>query len=318
VDAAVATDELVGTLGVDERCEYVGITLPFLKARPAQDGEHRYVYCEASNEAWDQEHERVAQEALKGSVDLFLSKGNLDIEHKSILGPLAGAENPREWEIGVPLAVKFDGGTRTFVKGELYRKHPKADWFWQTITVQEPPMRWFPSVGGQPLARVQRTDPHTGEKRAIITKAKWINLAFAREPQNLSVPGVSLMPLGAFAKAIAFAAGERCCLGPDCAEGTTCKAITAGYGTDSAQLTGGAALRRQSIQGGVLRLWDSKLAKYLNSATCQHVHAPQTRETILDHFSTCEGLAPADAAAATTRLLRMQERRRARRGGRHA
>jgi hypothetical protein len=314
-------DDLLGTFAEGEPVPLLCVDFPFLKARPAQDGERRYLYCEASNEALDQEGEVVRQKALRDATPFFLSNGNVDIEHKSILPPqVTGAENPREWEIGRPVDVRF-GGTETFVKAELYAKNPKADWFWSTIAVQEPPMPWFPSVGGIPLARETKVDPHTGTARVIITKAKWFNLAFAREPQNLAVAAAQIIPIGAFLKALAFANGTRCCLGPDCSPETTCKAVTAGYGTDSATLTGGAALRRQSIQGGVLHLWDSHLAKYvhaLGTDACPHSRAPQTTDTLHDHFSTCAGLAPADAAAATTRLLRMQARRRARRGGRQA
>jgi hypothetical protein len=324
VEAAAAdrahADDLRGTFAEGEPVSLICVDFPFLKARPAQDGDRRYIYCEASNEVRDQEGEVVKQSALRGSKDFFLSNGNVDIEHKSILPTaVTGVENPREWEIGRPVDVRF-GDTETFCKSEIYQRNPKSEWFWGTIAVQDPPMQWFPSVGGIPLARETKVDPHTGEARVIITKAKWFNLAFAREPQNLAVSPAKIVPIGAFLKALAFASGARCCLGPDCSPESTCKAITAGYGTDSATLTGGAALRRQSIQGGVLHLWDQHLAKYvraLGTDACPHSRAPQTIDTLHNHFSTCAGLAPADAAAATTRLLRMQARRRARRGGRH-
>jgi hypothetical protein len=36
----------------------------FFKARPATEGDNRFVYCEPSNENWDAQHERVLQQAL--------------------------------------------------------------------------------------------------------------------------------------------------------------------------------------------------------------------------------------------------------------
>ena len=62
----------------------------FFKARPATEGDHRFVYCEPSNENWDAQNERVLQKALAESAPHFLKFGNIDIDHLSLLGSRHG------------------------------------------------------------------------------------------------------------------------------------------------------------------------------------------------------------------------------------
>jgi hypothetical protein len=282
-----------------------------LKARAAEEGGQRIVFAEAANEAWDQEGERIETGALLGSVGLFLSKGNIDLEHKSFIGERLGLPNPREYEIGRPLEV-LSGDRRVFVKGFIYRGLERADWFWKSLTTVAPPMPWFASVGGIPTKRRTVFDKAAGKHRSIVTEARWVNLAFAREPINLSVPAVSVTPFGEFAKAAAWALAQPECDGESC---ECVKAITAGYGTDSATLTGGAALRRQSLHGAVLSPWDEQATRYLKAIgtpSCDHtgVSGPITHETITDHFATCEGLEHAEAKRAAARFLTTIARRR--------
>lgn len=292
---------------VQEDAKLLCLEAPFWKARPVEEGGKRFVFCEASNEAWDAQEERILKAALLGSRELYLAKGNIDIDHITMLGPRSGAANPREWEIGLPREVG-EGDRAVFVKGEIYQKHPKADWFWKTVTEQIPPMRWFPSVGGVPVEHTTVVDPRTGKSRRVITKARWVNLAFAREPVNLSVPEVQVTPIGAFAKAVAYAMSDPgaivChCVGQDC--GCLTKAVTAGYGTDAAGLSGGAALRRQSIQGAPIRATMAEYLQRLGSGACPHdgAHGRITHEALVDHFATCKGMAQPEARRMATRLL---------------
>jgi len=301
------------------------LTCDMLKTRVADEAGDRFIYCEASNEAVDQQNERIRLGALLESRDLFLRQGNLDIDHLTLVGYRLGLSNPHEWELGQPVAAEANDGSM-WVKGRIYTGQEKADYFWKSLTEMVPPMRWHPSVAGEVLERKTIVDPRTKATRRIVTKARWINLGFSKQPQNLSLAGVSVQPIGAFQKAAAWALGERCCDHGDCDGDGQCettefqKTITAGYGTDSATLTGGGALRRQSIQGGVVDPLAGPHTRLLRGGiVCPHTRGQTLKDGGLKaHFRDCEGMdehaAEKAAVAFTDRLVR---RRRARREGRH-
>lgn len=298
------------------------LTLDLCKARVAEEAGDRFVYCEASNEAIDQQNEKIKLDALLESRDLFLRQGNLDIDHLTLVGYRLGLSNPHEWELGQPVAAEPRNGSM-WVKGRIYVGQEKADFFWKSLTDLVPPMRWHPSVAGEVLERKTIVDPRTKATRRIVTKAKWLNLGFSKQPQNLSLAGVSVQPLGAFAKAAAWAAGDRCCDHGDCDGDGLCetdtfqKTITAGYGTDSAALTGGGALRRQSIQGGIVDPLDGPHTRLLRGGiVCPHTRGGATLKGggLKGHFRDCEGMdEPAAEKAAAAFADRLVRRRRARR-----
>ena len=209
-----------------------------LKASPMEEAGKRLLFIEASNEDVDHQNEIVLQKALQDSADYYLRHGNIDLSHYSLLGPKSGIANFMEFEIGKPISVSVDG-QRTFVKAELYRGDSpmarNAEMVWDSITKQSPPSRWYPSVGGSVLAKSIRIDPDTSEKVAVIEKVRWNNIALDRCPVNRTVPEVSTVPVGVFAKSLGGI--------------VMAKTLTAGYGTDSAGLTGGSALRVQSLHG---------------------------------------------------------------------
>ena len=209
-----------------------------LKASPMEEAGKRLLFIEASNEDVDHQNEIVLQKALQDSADYYLRHGNIDLSHYSLLGPKTGIANFMEFEIGKPISVNVDG-QRTFVKAELYRGDSpmarNAGMVWDSITKQSPPSRWYPSVGGSVLAKSIRIDPDTSEKVAVIEKVRWNNIALDRCPVNRTVPEVSTVPVGVFAKSLGGI--------------VMAKTLTAGYGTDSAGLTGGGALRVQSLHG---------------------------------------------------------------------
>lgn len=209
-----------------------------LKASPMEEGGKRILFIEASNEDVDHQNEIVLQKALQDSAEYYLRHGNIDLSHYSLLGPKSGIANFMEFEIGKPIAVQVDG-KRTFVKAELYQGESpmakNAEMVWDSITKQSPPSRWYPSVGGSVLAKSVRIDPETTNKVAVIEKVRWNNIALDRCPVNRTVPEVSTAPVGVFAKSLGGI--------------VMAKTLTAGYGTDSASLTGGGAMRLQSLQG---------------------------------------------------------------------
>jgi hypothetical protein len=216
-----------------------------LKATPATEGDKRFVYVEASNEAVDQQNEVILAKALKDSADFFLRFGNLDIDHVTQIGLKRGIPDYELFEIGRPVDVQV-GAKRTFVKGEIYRGNTpvadKANRFWDSITALDPPQRWYPSVGGEVIAKDHEADAKVGRK-TVIKAVRWSNLGFSRTPVNAEVPLVSTIPIGAFAKALT-------------ADGfDLSKALEAGYGSDAASLEGGGALRTQSLEGAPMNYW---------------------------------------------------------------
>lgn len=214
-----------------------------LKAVPRVEGGQRIVYIEPSNETTDLEGERVLREALKESKDYFLAKGNFDLDHITIKGYSMDIANPRLFELGRPTEVRFDAN-RTFVKGVIYKGlgevARRANEFWESMTELTPPMKWFPSVGGH--VREAGTIAVNGSKDVVkaIKKVYWNNIGFSREPVNPTVPNISVLPIGAFAKSWVG-------IGSQLQYTQVEKAITAGYGSDVAALTGGGALRTESL-----------------------------------------------------------------------
>lgn len=213
-----------------------------LKATPATEGGKRYLYMEASNEGVDLQNERVLAKALAESADYYLRYGNLDLDHYTLLGrpnPMVGRvglPNPEQYEIGQPVAVDVRGN-RTFVKALLYSGDgptaANANMVWDSLTKQSPPARWYPSVGGVPLAKSVQVDEATGERTAVVERVRWTNIGLSRTPVNQHVPTAQITPMGPLAKSFGFIV----------------KGLEAGYGTDSAMLNGGAALRKQSLSG---------------------------------------------------------------------
>jgi hypothetical protein len=218
-----------------------------LKATPVTEGSDRFIFIEASNEAVDYQGEIVRSKALEDSAPYYLQFGNLDIDHYTQIGARMGIPDHELYEIGRPVDVKVQGNT-TFVKGQVYTGEgpaaQRANAFWSSLTDLNPPARWYPSVGGKVASKSVVIDPATKAKRAVINKVRWTNIGFSKTPVNLNLASVSTVPFGALAKSM-------------CAEGFDfVKALEAGYGTDSAALAGGAALRTQSLDRSLHSYWD--------------------------------------------------------------
>jgi hypothetical protein len=202
-----------------------------LKATPKTEGADRFIYIEASNEKRDQQGEIVLAKALEASAEYYLKFGNLDIDHYTQIGAKQGIPNYNSFEIGVPVAVRVERGS-TFVKGHIKQGTGlaalKANEFWSSLTEVSPPERWYPSVGGAVIGREISVDPLTKSRVATINAVRWSNIGFSKTPVNDNLEQVKTAPFGPLAKSWAAALE---------------KSLTAGYGTDSATLTGGGALR---------------------------------------------------------------------------
>ena len=222
--------------------EYLSIEM-MLKATPAQEGENRFIYLEASREDRDLQGEVVLAKALENSADHYLKFGNLDLDHKSMpsIAKMHGIERPELWEIGAPVAVRVDGAS-TFVKAQLFCGDTplaeNANMVWDSMTKLNPPRKWYPSVGGKILAKSIGIDSKTGDKYGVVSSVRWTNIALSQQPVNQHVGGITTIPFGVLAKS--WGAG-----GLDMH-----KALEASYSTDAAGKTGGAALGSQSLDTG--------------------------------------------------------------------
>lgn len=253
------------------------------KARPAMEGDKRVLYFEASNEGTDQQGEVIAAKALGDSADYFLKYGNIDIDHYTMLGPRLGIPDHQSYEIGRPIDVGQAGG-KTFVKAEVFQGEgpaaKQANLFWSTLVDIKPAQRWYPSVAGPVLDRGIDVDAKTGMRKAIIKKVRWVNVGLSKTPVNQHVGACGTLPLGTFAKA-----------------------LTAGYGTDSATLTGGAALRTQSREGTPLNYFDyrNKLADAMRAGDCGE--NPSAHD-LVNHTVKTFGCSESDAAEHVERFMR--------------
>jgi hypothetical protein len=254
-----------------------------LKAIPKVESGERYVYIEASNEAVDQQGEVVLAKALTDSTDFFLAYGNLDIDHLTMIGPKLGIPNSNLYEIGRPIEVR-SSGTKTFVKGHIASGSgpaaEQANSFWSSLVDVSPPQRWYPSVGGSVLAKSVEFDAKTQKKRVVITQTRWANIGFSKTPVNTNVPTVGTTPFGALMKS-----------------------LTAGYGTDSASLSGGSALRVQSLHGSIAA-YQTFRDSLANAITSKQAGPNPGASDLVDYSTETFGLSQDEAAEWVERFLR--------------
>ena len=181
--------------------------------------------AEASNENLDIEQQRVLQSALLQTKDYFLKSGVISKDHKHRTFNEDGTYDiHEEFVIGEPISVSTDG-LRTMVKGKLYPKNEHAkkliDLFEQGST------RIKASVGGL-VPRIKKTIEN-GKKIGEVVSVLWDDLALTITPVNHTVePAVSM------AKSLSSL--------------EFVKALSVGYGTDSAAFTGGRALQKEEAE----------------------------------------------------------------------
>ncbi len=245
------------------------VDLPRPLAKAAVEQGRRCVYFEATrdNGGADREGEQVAASGLWASRDLFLAQGNLDMAHWSWLpNPITGLPDT-EYVVGLPEDVRrtsSGGVTSIWVKGEIFQKGvqpapeesnaARAERFWYAMAVQQPAMRYFPSVygriapGGVELVRVGGRDVRR------ITKVEWLSVGFHTRVQHPDLPAVSTSPMGPLAKAeqatvdrVASSGALRLTWGNFAKACSEVGQIV----TDHAQLKGVQALTKESLESRV-------------------------------------------------------------------
>lgn len=252
---------------------------PFFKARPATEGDTRFLYCEPSSGQWDSEGERMLAKALLESAPHFLKFGAIDIGHFSMPVPKLRAAaraygyNPDLCRVGIPVDVRLGTEGTVVVKSQIFQGDSpaaeQANILWENLLTGA---RYYPSVGGAKLAK------NCSQQGCVITAAKWTNIGLWPEPIDLAVKAVSVTPMDVFAKA-----------------------LIAGTGTDVSGLEGGTALRRESIEGEAA--YYRGAVAFLRGAPCPHVGPEPTSDLIKAHFRECCGFDEAAAVAAAERLL---------------
>lgn len=285
----------------------LSISIGMLAKAELASGGRRFVYFETSREGvTDRQGEDIAADALWASKDLFLSQGNLDLNHWSWLGNPYGTEARPEYVIGLPVDVKRTGKS-IYVKGEIFsNKTPPpedhighwADQFWHGITNMRPAQRWYPSVFGSVKPNGWRTETRGGRTIRFMTAVEWYSVGFAQRAQHPALPPVSVDPMGAFAKATGLVQPVHLT-----DWGAFAKALAVGNViTDSAARTGVQALTPESLEGGrgAPRRYEDVHGDVLNDVLRKIV--PAKRDDIAKAFML-RGCDPFTAAAYAHRLL---------------
>ena len=178
------------------------------------------LYIEASDEGVDQSNEIMFMKALEEEAESFLKNGVLSWDH------LHKAEGDPKYIVGEPLDVRFDRKPKkTFVKGKLYKKQDFAKTIMDLLA--SGCTKLGASVGGFIKQKKSLSKAVAG-----ILKVIWDELAITYKPVNNNTRGnISLIPIGAFAKALMI-----------------------GQGVNAENFTGGRALSRESMQGTPVNL----------------------------------------------------------------
>ena len=236
------------------------------KAAVSEHGGRRNIYFEATREGViDREGEEVTAKSLWDSRELMLDQGDFDISHWAHLpNQLTGRPQP-EYRIGLPTQVTKTGtkGRQSiWVGGEIYSNLTAApegssgDWaekFWHSLTGQNPPAKWYPSVYGKIVPGGIEVAQVKGQTVRRITKVQWHSVGFALRAQHPTVGPVSLAPVGSLlAKADAGGLTGSLNARPDVLhlDSRTFAKAASEVGqiiTDHAQLTGVQALTRQNL-----------------------------------------------------------------------
>jgi hypothetical protein len=180
---------------------------------------------EASNENLDFEEQRVLQQALLGSKNYFLTNGVVSKDHRHQQVQQNGKITYDEsFIIGEPIDVYTDGGS-VRVKGKLYESNPYAQEFMRLL--RDGSTRVKASVGGLVPKVVNKIE--NGVKVGNVVSFLWNDMALTVAPVNPTVSPAVMVSKSL--SSLEFV-----------------KALTAGYGTDSADFIGGRALQKEDVE----------------------------------------------------------------------
>jgi hypothetical protein len=140
------------------------------------DTNGNYVFeVEASNEDLDLDQQKVLQTALLQSQEHFLSHGVISKDHlHSVLDDKGHIIRDEQYVIGEPLKV-FTKGTRTFIRGILYKSNKYAQEFIRLL--KDGSTRIKASIGGL----------FPTIKKNTVTEFLWNDVALTIAPVNTTV-----------------------------------------------------------------------------------------------------------------------------------
>ena len=199
------------------------VYVPWLiKSIGEEDADGNYIFeVEASNENLDLQDQRIQQKALLDSKEFFITNGVVSDDHQHKRYDKDGnIISDKTKIIGEPISVRTDG-TSTFVKGKLYGSVEAAKPFIKLLKAHS--SRVKASVGGI-MPRIIKNRDGT----ETVVAFRWNDLALTTSPVNYTVGSA------VFAKSVSNL--------------DFCKALAAGYGTDSATMTGGRALQKEDLE----------------------------------------------------------------------
>jgi hypothetical protein len=205
------------------------------------------VYAEASNENLDFQDQVVLQRALLDSKDYFLKNGVISWDHLHL------KTNDPSYIIGEPLGVEKRGG-KTFVKAMLYKGNKIVEDLVSKLKNGSTVIKT--SVGGKRPVVVQDFDTKLRKPIEKIVSVLWDELAITFKPVNQTLSPVAL-------SSSAFV-----------------KSLSAGYSTDSATATGGAALIPQDLEGDK----KSPIHAVITAIAVGDVRTPKAGREVLAEF----------------------------------
>jgi len=171
------------------------------------------IYIEASNQTVDSQNDVTVMKALEKEAENFLRKGVISWDH------LHKIKQSPDYIIGEPLDVAFKKES-TWAKAKLYKSVHYGESVLNLLASNT--TRLGASIGGF----IKQRNP-LSKSISAITKVIWDEIAITYKPVNDTTLGnVSLIPIGAFAKA-----------------------LMAGSGVDAGNFTGARAMTKESLQG---------------------------------------------------------------------
>lgn len=193
-----------------------------IKSIGEEDSDGNYIFeVEASNENLDLQNQRIQQNALLKSKEFFITNGVISDDHQHKRYDKDGnVISDKSKIIGEPISVRTEG-TSTFVKGKLYGSVAAAKDFIKLLKAHS--SRVKASVGGI-MPKIIRNPDGT----ETVTAFRWNDLGLTCSPVNYTVGSA------VFAKSMSNL--------------DFCKALSAGYGTDAATMTGGRALQGEDLE----------------------------------------------------------------------
>ena len=257
---------------MQEKNKKLYLTLTLGKSNITQDVDEDYIFdVEASNENLDLDGQKVLQSALLESKNYFLTNGVISKDHLHIqaIGDKQNKKIIRDesYIIGEPLEV-YTRGYSTRVKGKLYKNNEYAKKFINLLKAGS--SRVKASVGGFLPVIKKRTE--NGEIIEEVISMLWNDLALTISPVNPTVEPAYILQRSF--------------------NGLVLKALSAGYGTDSATFTSGRAMIPEDLEGAkTVKFLDDDILLFLSEVMKGNIKNTEDAQAFLFNTNQKQSLA---------------------------